>query len=79
MPNHRRDLAVTKRGDQGEGVAHDIEQMKGPHVAVIFGVPAGRSPVAALVGRDHVESRRGERQHHLAPAVGKLGKAVEQK
>ena len=41
-------------------------------------LPAGGAPVAALVGRHHVIAGLGERQHHLAPAVGQLGVAVDQ-
>ena len=50
----------------------------GAEVVVVTDVGARGAPVAAQVGRDHVISRRGDRQHHLSPAVRQLGEPVEQ-
>ena len=41
-------------------------------------IPASGAPVAPLVRRNDVKARVSERQHHLAPAVGKFGKTMEQ-
>src|SRR5262249_16860689 len=46
--------------------------------AVVTGVPAGGSAIAALVRSDHVITGLRDRQHDLAPAVCKLGKSMEQ-
>src|SRR6185295_3931154 len=46
--------------------------------AVVASVPAGGLAIAALVGRDDVKAGLRERRHHLAPAEGELGKAVQQ-
>ena len=47
-------------------------------VVVEVHVGAAAAAVAALVGRHHVEAGLGQRQHHLAPAVGELREAVDQ-
>ncbi len=78
MADHAGDRAMAERRHQPEHVAHQVGQTERREVAVIGGVPAGGPAVAALVGRDHVIAGRRERQHDLAPAVGELGKAVEQ-
>ena len=78
VPDHCRDRAQTERPNEAERVADEIEDAERGEVAIVSGVPAGGASVAALVGRDHVVAGRRQREHHLAPAVGKLGKAVQQ-
>src|SRR5688572_16534569 len=77
MANHvgRLDAELTQ---QGKCIGDDVKDAKGAKVAVVTAVPPGGAAVAALVGREHVEARRRERRHHLAPAVGELGEAVQQ-
>ena len=78
VPDHRVDVRVAERRYQPERVAHQIEQPEGIEVAVIISVPAGAAAVAALVRRDHVIAGLGQHRHHLAPAIGEFGKAVQQ-
>ena len=49
--------AVAERRHEPQRVAHQVEQAERAEVAVVVAVPAGGAPVAALVGRDHVDSR----------------------
>ena len=78
VPDDRRHRAVAERIDEPHGVAHHVEDAELIGIGVVGIVPAGGAPVAALIGRDHVIPGRRKRQHHLAPAVGELGKAVQQ-
>ena len=78
MPDHGIDAAIAERRHQPERVAHQIEQPERAEVAVVIGVPAGGAAIAALVRRDHVIAGLRQRRHHLAPAEGELGKAVQQ-
>src|SRR5688500_16098281 len=71
----RLDAEVTQ---EGKCIGDDVEDAKGAKVAVVAAVPPGGAAVAALVGREHVEARRREGRHHLPPAVGELGEAVQQ-
>ncbi len=79
MADDRRDMAVAESEDERQRVADQVEEAEGAEIAVVVAVPSGGPPIAALVGRHHMEPRRGERQHHLAPTVGELRKAVEEK
>ena len=78
MPHHRGDRAVAQCRDQPQRVSDRVEQPKAREVSIVIGVPPGGPPIATLVGRDDVEPRRGKRQHHLAPRIGYLRKAVQQ-
>ena len=78
MPGDARHRLVAERIDEPGGVAHHVEDAERIAVGVVGAVPAGGAAVAALVGRDHVIAGGRERQHHLAPAIGELGKAVQQ-
>ena len=73
-----RHRLVAERIDEPGGVAHHVEDAERIAVGVVGAVPAGGAAIAALVGRDHVIAGGRERQHHLAPAIGELGKAVQQ-
>ena len=78
MPHDGGHGAVAERIDEPDGVAHHVENAEGIGIGVIGVVPAGGAPVAALVGGDDVITRRRQRQHHLAPAIGQLREAVQQ-
>ena len=78
MADHGIDGAIAESGDQPERVAHEIRQAERGEVAVVIGVPSRGAAIAALVRRDDVIAGFGKRQHHLAPAIGKLRKAVQQ-
>ena len=78
MPGDHRDGAMAERVHERDRVAHHVENPERIGIGVVRAVPAGRASVAALVGGDHVVARRRERQHHLAPAVRELWKAVQQ-
>ena len=70
--------AVSERRNQPQGIAPQVQKAKRAEVAVIVGVPARGASIAALVWRNHVIAGRRQRQHHFAPAVGELGKAMQQ-
>ncbi len=53
-------------------LAYSWRKVMGPLAAAGFHV------IAPLVGGDHMESGRREGTHNLTPAVGELGKAVQQ-
>ena len=78
MAHHRRHRAVAQRGNQAERVSHQVEHAKHAEIAVVAGVAAGGAAVAALIGRHHMKTSGGDRQHHLAPTVGEFRKAVQQ-
>ena len=78
MPHDRGQRAVAKRGDEPQGVAHQIEKAKGTQVAVVVAIPPSGSTIAPLIGGDHVKPGGGQRQHHLAPAIGQLWEPVQQ-
>ena len=77
VPHHHRHGAVAERVDERHGVSHHVEDAERIGIGVIRIVPARGAAVAALVGRDHVIARGCQRQHHLAPAVGKLREAMQ--
>ena len=79
MADDRGDLAPAERRHETEHVPCKVEETKGAKIAIVIGVPAGGAAIAALIGRDHMEARRSERQHHLSPGIGQLGKAMQQK
>ena len=78
MADHGIDAIVAERRHQPERVAHQIGEPERSEVAVVIRVPAGGAAIAALVRRDHVIAGCRERRHHLAPAEGEFGKAVQQ-
>jgi hypothetical protein len=78
VPHHRVHVGDAQRRQQRQLVAHEVEDVHVGGVGVVAGRPAGGAAVAALVGRDDVEARVGQRRHHAAPAVGQLGEAVQQ-
>ena len=77
VPYHGSHTAVTEGRDQRQHVAYQVEHAKRRKVAAIVAIPAGGAAISALVGRDHVIAGLGHRQHQLAPAIGKFGKAVQ--
>ncbi len=78
MPRDARHRFVAERIDEPGRVADHVEDAERIAVGVVGAIPAGGAPIAALIGRDHVIARGRKRQHHLAPAIGELGKAVQQ-
>jgi hypothetical protein len=78
VAHHGSNLVEAQRPDQPDHVPDQVQDPVGMKVAVVVAVPAGGSAVAALVRGDHVKTGRRERQHDLAPAVGKFGKTVQQ-
>src|SRR5205807_4061594 len=63
---------------EAERVAHHIGEPERREIAVVVRVPASGAAIAALVRRDHVIAGLRKLWHHLAPAIGKFGKAVQQ-
>ena len=78
MPDHGVDAAIAERRHQPERVAHQVGEPERGEVAVIIRVPSGGAAITALVRRDHVIAGFRENRHHLAPAKGEFGKAVQQ-
>ena len=78
MADHAGQRAVAERRGQRQQVADAIERRERRQVVVELHLGAAAAAVAALVGRHHVEAGLGQRQHHLAPAVGQLREAVDQ-
>jgi len=72
------DAAMAERGDQVQGVLNQVEKPERSQVPVVVPVPAGRSAIAALVGRDDVQTRRSQGRHHVAPGISQFGKTVQQ-
>ncbi len=59
---------------QCQRIPDRIQYAERMQVAVVIRAPAGRAAIAALVGGNDVKPRLGQRQHHLAPRIGDLGK-----
>ena len=78
MPDDGVDAAVAERRHQPERIAHQIGEPERGEVAVVVRIPSGGAAIAALVRRDHVIAGCRENRHHLAPAKGEFGKAVQQ-
>ncbi len=78
MADHGIDAAVAERRHQPERIAHQIGQPERGEIAVVVRIPSGGAAIAALVRRDHVIAGRRQSRHHLAPAIGEFGKAVQQ-
>ena len=78
MAHDRLGGAVAQSEQHANGVAQQVHEPEFGKIAVVTGVPSGGAAVAALVGRDRVIAGRSQRRQHLAPAVGKFGKAVQQ-
>ena len=72
------DRVIAQRMDQGDLVAHLVEGKKLDEVRIKGIVPAGGATVAAKVRRDRIIARGGQRRHHLAPAITKVWKTVQQ-
>ncbi len=79
MADDGRDAAPAERRHETEHVSREIEEPEGAKIPIVIGVPAGGAAIAALIGGDHMEARGGERQHHLSPGIGDLGKAMQKK
>jgi hypothetical protein len=69
---------VAERVQNADHVAQQIQKAEAREIGVVARVPTGGAPVAALVGSDRVITRCGQRRQDLAPAIGELGKAVQQ-
>ena len=78
VPDHGRDRAMAEREGERQRIFHDVENAERREVAVVGSVPAGGAAIAALVRCNDVKSGCRQRQHHLAPAIGELRKAVQQ-
>ena len=78
VTGQQRDFGAAERVQQPHDVAHEVEQPIGREVAVVVRVPARGAPVAALIRRDDVEARLRERRHDVPPAIGQLGKPVQE-
>ena len=78
VAGQQRDLRAAERVEQPHDVAHEVEEPIRREVAVVVQVPARGAPVAALVRRDDVEARLRERRHDVPPAIGQLGKSVQE-
>jgi hypothetical protein len=78
MADHGLDRAMAKGDHHAHGIAQQVQETKGGEVAVVARVPAGGTAVATLVGSEGVVARRRQRRQHLAPAIGDLGKAMQQ-
>ena len=78
VAGQQRSFRVAERVQQPHDIAHEVEEPIGREVAVIVRVPTRRSPVAALVRRDDVEARPRQGRHDAPPAIGQLGKPVQQ-
>ncbi len=78
VPHHGRNRAVAEREHEPHRIAHHVERTERIGIGIVGIVPSRGAPVTALVGRDHVVAGRGQRRHHLTPAVGELRKTVQQ-
>ena len=78
MPDDGVDAAIAERRHQPERVAHQIGEPERGEIAVVVRIPSGGAAIAALVRRDHVIAGLRQNRHHLAPAKGEFGKAVQQ-
>src|SRR5207244_11309821 len=72
------DGMVAECPHQPEYVSDLIERAEGTQVVVVRDVRTSRAPVSSQVGSDDVKAGRGDRQHHLSPAVGELRVAVQE-
>ncbi len=76
---HDSSHGVIAEGEhEGEHIPHDSQHAEGGHIAFVAIIPPGGATVSSLVRCDDVEACLREWQHHLPPAVGEFGKAVEQ-
>ena len=64
--------------DQCDLVAHLVEGKKFYEVSIKGIVPAGGAAIAANVRRDRIVAGGGQGRHHLAPAITKVRKTVQQ-
>ena len=78
MPDDSVDAAVAERRHQPERIAHQIGEPERGEVAVVVRIPSSGAAIATLVRCDHVIAGFRENWHHLAPAKGEFGKAVQQ-
>ena len=78
MPDHGVNAAIAERRHQPERIAHQIGEPERGKIAVVVRIPSGGAAITALVRRDHVIAGRCENRHHLAPAKGEFGKAMQQ-
>ena len=73
-PDHRH-RPVTERVDKPNRIAHHVE-MRRDRGRRLASSPRGAAIAAFDPGRSH-DTRLGQGQHHLAPAIGKLRKAMQ--
>ncbi len=78
MAHHGVNRPVTERRHQSQGIAYQVQHAKRADIAIVVTVPARGTAIAALIGRDHVITGLRDRQHHFAPTVRKLRKAMQQ-
>ena len=79
VAHDHRDRAIAQRMDQCDLVAHLVEGKKLYEVGIKGIVPARGAAIAAKVRRDRIVACGGQGRHHLAPAITKVRKTVQQK
>ena len=70
--------AIAECRNQSERIAEHVECAEGSEVGFVARIPARGAAETALIRRDSVITGFGEPHHHLAPAIGEFGKAVEE-
>jgi hypothetical protein len=78
VTDHAGQRPMAERRGEGQHVAHPVQRGVRRQVLIESDLRPAASAVAALVWRHHVIPGIGQRQHHLAPAVAKLWKAVHE-
>ena len=72
------DGCVAEGRYEAECIAHQIGKPKRREIAIVVRVPASGATIATLIRRDHVIAGPRKLRHHLAPAIGKFRKAMQQ-
>ena len=78
MAYHGGDRPVAERQHQAQGIPHLVQRSKRREVRIVIRTPAGGATVAANIGGDDVIAGLCQRNHHVPPTVGQLGKAMQQ-
>ena len=78
MPDHRRHVAVTKRGHHAQRIPHQIGQAKRRQRRIIIRIASRGAAITALIRRHYVIAHRRQRQHHMPPGIGEFRKAMQQ-
>ena len=78
MSYHHCGLAIAERVDKRDLVAQHVDRKERQRIRVERVVPAGGAAKATTVRSDRIVARGGQGRHHLAPAVGEVGKTVKQ-